>query len=206
MSKDYNFIVALLGKSSSGKDSIARYLSNQLGFKYVVSTTSRPIRSNETQDVDYHFVNEDTFKALKDLDKFIEYRYYDTIQDGLPSRWHYGIERSEIDLTKSSAVAVVDVQGLNDLTKEFGSENILSFYIDVPYEVRKTRAIARDRSFEESEFERRSKDDDIKFKDIENVVDKVVRNDNLNECISSILFDIDYTKKLRTFYNQYSSW
>lgn len=201
-----NFIIALLGKSSSGKDSIARYLSNQLGFKYVISTTSRPMRSNEQQDVDYHFINENTFKALKDLDKFIEYRYYDTIQDNEPSRWHYGIERSEIDLSKSSAVAVVDIQGLNDLTKEFGSENILSFYIDVPYEVRKVRAIARDRNFEEDEFERRNISDDKQFQDVEKLVDKVIKNDNLDKCINDIIFNIDYAQKLKQFYTQYCSW
>ena len=205
MSKEYNFIVALLGYSASGKDSIARVLANQHGYNYVVSTTTRPIRANEQQDVDYHFVSEDVFQALKDLDKFIEYRYYDTIQEGKNTRWHYGIERSEIDLDKGNYVAVVDTVGLADLEKEFGNR-VISFYIDVPYELRKLRAIGRDRFFEEAEFERRCTDDDIKFEGIENKIDVVVDNINFDECVSKVLWNIDYARKLRVFYTQYASY
>ena len=202
----YNIVVALLGKSASGKSTIEQYIANTLGFKRVVSTTTRPIRANEKQDVDYHFVTEAVFMALKDLDKFIEYRYYDTLEGDKPSRWHYGIERDEIDLTKSSSVVVVDTKGLEDLEKEFGSENVLSFYIDVPYETRKIRATARDRNFEEDEFLRRNKDDDIKFENIKDKVDVIVKNNNLEECISTILSDIEHVLKLKTYYSQYASY
>lgn len=205
MAKGYNYIIAVTGKSSSGKDSIGRVLSNQHGYKYVVSTTTRPMRSNETNHVDYHFVSEDIFKTLIDKNKLVEYRYYDTIQDGLPSRWYYGIERSEINLEEHSYVCVVDLVGLEDLKREFGHK-VVSIYIDVPEEIRRIRAIARDRFFEEDEWKRRNADDDIKFKDVEKIVDAVVINNSFDECLARVLHFINKEAEKRTFFTQYASW
>ena len=73
----------------------------------------------------------------------IEYRTYNTIQNGIPSIWYYGIEKKEVDLSKNSYIAVVDLKGLSDIKKEFG-ENVISFYISVDEESRRLRAISRD--------------------------------------------------------------
>ena len=204
MAKGYNYIIAVTGKSSSGKDSIGRVLSNQHGYKYVVSTTTRPMRSNETNHIDYHFVSEDVFNVLIDKNKLVEYRYYDTIQDGLPSRWHYGIEKSEIDLSKNNYVCVVDLVGLADLKRGFGHK-VISIYIDVPEEIRRIRAVARDKFFEEDEFSRRCKDDDVKFVNVEKEVDAVFINNVFDECLASVLYFIDKEKEKRTFFTQYAS-
>ena len=201
----YNYIIAITGKSSSGKDSIGRVLSNQYGYKYVVSTTTRPSRSNETNHIDYHFITESEFQKLIDNNELIEYRYYDTIEQGEKTRWHYGIERKEINLDEHSYVCVVDLVGLEDLKREFGYK-VISLYIDVPEEVRRIRAIVRDRYFEEGEFTRRCKDDDIKFANVQNVIDTIVRNDNFNECLASVLHFIKKTTEKRTFFTQYASW
>lgn len=201
----HNYIIAITGKSSAGKDSIARVLSNQHGYKYVVSTTTRPIRSNETNHIDYHFISEEEFQKLTDNDELIEYRYYDAIQNGKQARWHYGIERKEIDLSKHSYVCVVDLIGLEDLKREFGYK-VISLYIDVPKEVRKIRAIARDRFFEEEEFIRRCKDDDIKFENVEKIVDCVVVNNKFDECLDGVLYFINNEQEKRTYFTQYCSY
>ena len=205
MGKDYNFIIALVGKSSCGKDSVARVLASQHGYKYVVSTTTRPMRSNDVNHVDYHFVSDEEFQQLINEDKLVEYRYYDTIQQGENTRWHYGIEKDEIDLDKHSYVAVVDLQGLSDLENAFGNR-VISIYIDVPEEIRRIRAIARDRNFEEAEFDRRCKDDDIKFEDVSMIVDVTVRNIDFHECVSKVLFYINHSRELVKFYTQYCSY
>lgn len=203
--KQDNYLIAITGKSASGKDTIGRILANQHGYKYVVSTTSRPMRSNETNHEDYHFVTVGEFTKLMNDDQLIEYRYYDTIQNGKNTRWHYGIERSEIDLSKQNYVCVVDLVGLEDLRREFGSR-VISIYIDVPEEKRKLRAVGRDVNFEEAEFVRRCKDDNIKFEDVESKVDVLVENQDLDECVSRILYNIDYNKKMRIFFTQYCSY
>lgn len=204
MSK-HNYIIAITGKSSSGKDSIARVLASQHGYKYVVSTTTRKPRSNEANHVDYHFISDEEFQKLIDNDELIEYRYYDTIEQARESRWHYGIERKEIYLSKHSYVCVVDLIGLEDLKREFGYK-VISLYIDVPEEIRKIRAIARDRFFEEEEFIRRCKDDDIKFENVEKIVDCVVVNNNFDECLAGVLYFINKEQEKRTFFTQYTSY
>jgi len=194
-----NIIVAILSKSAAGKDTIARYLSSQ-GFKYVVSTTSRPMRSNETNHEDYHFVTYDEFVKKLNNHEFIEYRNYNTIQENKNVTWHYGIESNEIDLTKQSHVCVVDIVGLKDLERHFGNK-ILSIYLDVDEKSRRTRAIARDRNFEEAEWIRRNADDDIKFEKIgDNAT--MVKNYNLDECIEEILLEIENYKTMGQFFEE----
>ena len=195
-----NFIIAILGKSASGKSSIEKALEKQHGYKRVISVTSRPIRQNEANHIDYHFVTDEKFQELINNDKLIEYRCYNTIENNKPAVWHYGITKDEIDLDKYSYVCVVDIKGLQDLEKAFCNK-VISFYIDVPDEVRKIRAIARDEYFEENEFKRRNKDDKIKFSNVENKVDMVVKNDNFDECLSRVLCNIDYVMRLKVFYN-----
>lgn len=204
MSKNYNFIVAITGKSSSGKDTIARLLANQHGFNYVVSTTSRPMRSNETNHIDYHFITPEEFQQIIVEDKLIEYRCYETIQSGQKTKWEYGIERDAIDLSKGNFVAVVDLEGLQDLKREFGYR-VISFYIDVNEESRKTRAIGRDRNFEVAEWDRRCKSDDERFDKVELDVNEIVRNDNFDECLAGVLYKIKHIKDMRQFFTQYAS-
>lgn len=200
-----NYLIAIVGKSASGKDTIARILAKEHGYKNVVSTTSRPMRSNETNNVDYHFITEDEFIKMKEEDKFIEYRYYDTIQEGENKKWHYGIERSEILLSKGNYVCVVDLVGLEDLKREFGSD-VISIYIDSPENKRRTRAMGRDANFEEAEWQRRNKDDDIVFREVGYSVDEKVENEDLDQCMEDVLYRIKHQKDMRQFFTQYASW
>lgn len=179
-------IIAITGKSASGKDSIARVLSYLCGYKIVVSTTTRPKRSNETNHVEYHFVSDEEFQKLINNNQLIEYRVYHTIENDKPAIWHYGITKDEIDLNKFSYICVVDLKGLSDLKKYFPGK-IISFFINVKDEDRKLRAIARDRNFELAEWDRRAEDDKRIFKDVEKVVDYIIDNNNFSECIKSIL-------------------
>ena len=54
-------IFCLMGKSNSGKDTIFKELmkDKDLNLMPIVSYTTRPIRSNETNGVEYYFINED---------------------------------------------------------------------------------------------------------------------------------------------------
>lgn len=91
------------------------------------------------------------------------------------------------------------------MKREFGSR-VISIYIDVPEEKRKLRAIGRDINFEQKEWDRRNKDDDIKFEDVQYKVDVLVGNQDLDECISRVLFNVDHHKRMRRFYAQYASY
>ena len=72
-------IYCILGMSGTGKTTIARRVAKELKIPLVISYTSRPIRENEVEDVDYHYVDNQHFDENKD--DFIEMRKYE-VYDG----------------------------------------------------------------------------------------------------------------------------
>ena len=55
--------ICLVGKSCSGKDTIARELV-KLGYERILTYTTRPQRPSELDGVDYHFITENEFKDM----------------------------------------------------------------------------------------------------------------------------------------------
>lgn len=60
-------IVYLMGKSSSGKDTIYRQLlqDDSLHLKKIVPYTTRPQRAGEAEGVEYYFTDEAGFQKMK---------------------------------------------------------------------------------------------------------------------------------------------
>ena len=67
-------IVYLMGKSSSGKDTIFKELMKEgtMDLRTIVPYTTRPIRAGEENGVEYFFTDEAGFQALKDQGKVID--------------------------------------------------------------------------------------------------------------------------------------
>ena len=80
-------IVCLMGKSSTGKDTIYKRILEkaELCLSTIVPYTTRPMREGETEGVEYHFTDEEGFRALQGAGKVIEDRAYQTFH-GL---WRY---------------------------------------------------------------------------------------------------------------------
>jgi guanylate kinase len=71
-------LVVISGTSGSGKDSVVRalierMLAQQRPVHFVVTTTSRAMRQNEVEGVDYCFVSESEFEAMIDNGELIEH-------------------------------------------------------------------------------------------------------------------------------------
>ena len=89
-------IYCMMGKSSSGKDTLYQKVLERLPqIHRVVPYTTRPIRAGERDGVEYYFV---TGKRLADLEKqgkIIEKRTYQTIY----GPWSYAtVDDGQIDL------------------------------------------------------------------------------------------------------------
>ena len=54
-------MLVLMGKSASGKTTIAQKLAMKHGFHSVVTYTSRPMRKGEIADVTYHYIPKEKF-------------------------------------------------------------------------------------------------------------------------------------------------
>ena len=56
--------VIIVGKTASGKDTIARHLNDVLGIKPIVSYTTRPKRENEKDGVEHYFISDEQMDAI----------------------------------------------------------------------------------------------------------------------------------------------
>ena len=74
-------IFYVMGKSSSGKDTIFRELmkEKELDLHQIVLYTTRPIRAGERDGVDYHFVDDEVLYRFQKEEKVIELRCYNTV-------------------------------------------------------------------------------------------------------------------------------
>ena len=152
---DDNKIIVLVGHSGCGKDTLARMLCKHLGYEFIVSHTTRPMRNGESEGDPYYFISDDTFKGM--MNQMIEHRAYHTSVNNIPETWYYGVHEDTVDLSKNGYVVVLDVIGLQDFKKHFG-DKVVSFFINVPEPIRRERVTLRG-DFDECEWVRRWEDD-----------------------------------------------
>ena len=149
-----NKIIVILGKCCAGKDTLARFMADNLGFNFVVSTTSRPMREGESEGNPYHFISDEEFQRKIANGDFIEYREYKRDNGS----WHYGVEKTAI-ADNESYVAVLDMVGLREFKSQFGNR-VFSIYLLVDYDERMRRCISRG-DFNEEEWKLRIISDEM---------------------------------------------
>lgn len=179
-------MLVLLGKSASGKDSIAKELMN-MGYNRIITFTNRPIRPNEVDGVDYHYITTEEFLKKQIDNEFLESRYYETTS-GL---WFYGSAYEDYTKADNNTICILTPSGLKQLKKKH-IDNI-SFYIDVFDKTIKQRQIERED--EEKEARRRFNSDKVEFKHIEDWVDYKMKNENIS--VKDIAAKIDKAYKER---------
>ena len=166
-------MICILGCSASGKTTLERELCKH-GYNRIISYTSRPKRTYETNHVDYHFVSDEDFNGMWADDQLAENVFYNS--------WQYGIAKEDC---VDDAVAVVETSGWRQLKKN-PELNIISFYIQVPERIRVVRMMQRGDNVMES-F-RRIISDQGSFNGIQREVDYVINNDRpLQETVDEIL-------------------
>lgn len=136
-------IYCLMGKSSSGKDSVYReLLQSGLSLGTIVPYTTRPIREGERPGETYVFCDEDEVGRLSDEGRIIELRAYQTVC-GL---WKYfTVDDGRIDLENRSYLYIVTLEGYVRMREYFGAHRVVPLYIEVEDGERLMRAIARER-------------------------------------------------------------
>lgn len=65
-------MLILVGPSASGKTQILKILMEKYGMKKLVTYTTRNIRVNEVDGIDYHFVSKEDFLSKKEQGFFFE--------------------------------------------------------------------------------------------------------------------------------------
>ena len=184
-------MVYLMGKSSTGKDTVYKQLLKNpfLQLKKIVPYTTRPIRAGETEGEEYFFTDERGFENLKAQGKVIEDRAYHTYH-GL---WRYfTVDDGNIDLENNNYIIIGTLESYLKTREYFGTAKVLPILLEVDDGVRLQRALDRERRQENPKYEelcRRYLADAEDFSEEKiKKADITLRfsNDNLEKCLSEI--------------------
>lgn len=144
-------IFYIMGKSSSGKDTVFRELlkKRELNLEKIVLYTTRPPREDERDGIDYYFVNQEILEKMENAGRVIELREYQTIY----GVWKYfTADSGQIDLEKKSYLAIGTLDSYQKIRSYFGEERIIPLYIEVEDGKRLHRALEREEKSENPEI------------------------------------------------------
>ena len=124
-------MIVISGASASGKTEVAKILFKKYGIVRAITTTTREVRCNEKDGVDYFFVSKDRFEQMLREDRFVEH----TIFNGN----FYGSTKDQVEENKC---IVVDPAGLRAYIG-LGDECVITFFLDSCDDTRLKRMLLR---------------------------------------------------------------
>lgn len=184
-------IFYIMGKSSSGKDTIYKKLisDESLGFNEIVGYTTRPIREGETDGKEYFFVSEDKMNDMKNAGKIIEHRAYNTVY----GVWNYfTADDGQIDFEKNDYLLIGTLESYENVCKYYGKDVMVPIYVYVEDGLRLERALMREKTQSTPKYAemcRRFLADESDFSE-ENIkrnnIDTRFENIDLEQCLKEI--------------------
>jgi guanylate kinase len=191
-------IFYLMGKSSSGKDTIFKELlqrngqnAGEAGLSTIVPYTTRPIRAGEQEGVEYHFTDEAGFQKLLSSGKVIEQREYHTFH-GL---WRYFTvdDGQFVPEGRQDYLMIGTLEAYQSMQRYFGVQKVLPILIELDDGVRLQRALDREKKQQQPKYEEMCRrfladsedfsEDKIKAAGI----DRRFQNDCLEGCLAEIM-------------------
>ncbi|MBP5773705.1 MAG: guanylate kinase [Eubacterium sp.] len=192
-------IFFILGKSSSGKDTIFQKIkeNNALDLKTVVGYTTRPMRENEVDGEEYFFVDRDRLEELQNDGKVIEVRHYNTVH----GVWSYfTVDDGQIDLEDTDYLYIGTLESYEQMRDYYGEDAIVPIFIEVEQGERLKRAILREIEQSEPKYEELCRrfladEKDFREEEIERLgIKKKYMNEDLDACVEEIVKDIQANK------------
>lgn len=183
-------IYCMMGKSSSGKDTLYQKVLERLPqIHRVVPYTTRPIREGEQDGVEYYFVDDKQLAELETDGKIVELRAYNTVH-GI---WKYfTVDDGQIDLEQGDYLLIGTLETYEKIREYYGAEHLVPIYIEVEDGERLARALERERRQAVPKYKemcRRFLADEEDFCE-ENLkrlgIDKRYRNTDMETCLNEI--------------------
>lgn len=120
-------ILFIIGESGCGKDFLAEELCKPPSLYHkVILTTTRPIRENETQDENYHYVGDAEFHKMVEMGKIGGVKYF--------NNWGYGIQYKDLHSHKIN-ICVISPKAMIAFIKD-----LFEAQINFTYKIAKIRA------------------------------------------------------------------
>lgn len=185
-------IYCLMGKSSTGKDTIYKELLGQekLNLHKIVPYTTRPIREGEKNGEEYFFTDEEGIRKLEEENRIIEMRCYDTCF----GPWKYlTVNDEQINLDKNDYLLIGTPDSYLSMREFFGDEIVVPLLIELDDGVRLQRALDREKQQQEPKYDEMCRRFLADAKDFSE--EKLARcrlsvrfqNDELKKCIEAIV-------------------
>lgn len=184
-------MVYLMGKSSTGKDTVYKRLlkKEELQLNRIVPYTTRPIRDGEKQGEEYFFTDDEGYRLLEAQGKVIEGRTYHTYH-GL---WRYfTVDDGNIDLRKKNYIIIGTLEAFVKTAEYFGRDKVIPVLLTVDDGIRLQRALDRERRQEQPKYQelcRRYLADEEDFSEEKQKKAGITlkfSNENLEKCLSEI--------------------
>lgn len=185
-------IFYLMGKSSSGKDTIYRELMKKKGdvLHAIVPYTTRPIRAGEQEGREYHFVDEAEFQRLMNGGKVIEQRAYQTFH-GI---WRYfTVDDGQFSLDSSkNYIMIGTLEGYTSMRNYFGDAAVVPVLIELDDGIRLQRALNREKKQAQPKYQEMCRrfladSEDFSEEKIQEAgIGRRFQNENLKQCLSEI--------------------
>ncbi|MCM1145794.1 MAG: guanylate kinase [Blautia sp.] len=185
-------IVCLMGKSSSGKDTIYKRLLEQKTVRLcrIVPYTTRPIRAGEQDGVEYFFTDEAGYQELAGRGNIVESRKYHTCH----GVWRYfTVADKELDLKECSYLVIGTLETYEQIGRFYGKEKVLPIMIELDDGVRLQRALDREKVQDHPRYQemcRRFLADEEDFSEEKMKaagITQIFRNDDLGQCLENIM-------------------
>lgn len=169
-SSKYCYLV--VAPSGAGKDTVVNKLCEDYGLSRVKSYTTRPKRKDPKEDLSHIFVNKEEFDAkFDDMVAYTEYNGYE-----------YGCTSEQVD---NSDLYIIDVAGIEEVkqnysgSKEFKVINIKTNAYDRLHRMRERGDLDRD-ILDRVNYDAKA------FKNVDDIADVQIRNDDIDECVKEM--------------------
>lgn len=172
-------IIVISGPSGSGKGTIiSELLKVNSNCWLSISTTSRPIRSNDIEGVTYHFVTKEEFEQKIEEGYFIEYNNYVGNYYGTPKKDIFEKVNQGIDV-----ILEIEINGAQ-IIKNLIPEAIFIFLMPPSIEIMKERLRNRGTDSEDKILERFK----VAYQEINEVTkyNYVVVNDEIEKAVTKV--------------------
>lgn len=131
-------VIALVGPSGSGKDTLLRECVKALPLKRIITCTTRPKRENEKDGIDYHFLSGKAFITKIANFEMLEVSSFKTNE----GYWYYGTDIKELDNDMIN-IGVFNMHSLSYLIQD-GLVDIYPVYIKANDKDRLFRQLSRE--------------------------------------------------------------
>jgi guanylate kinase len=153
-------IIVLLGASATGKDTVAKHISEKYNIPMAISYTTRPMRSNETPGIEYYFISDDEMHKKFKNGEVIEHTSYYIQSEDVSYTYANVVEEFE---KGDYVLTILNPHGLYQFNKSQYKDNLVSIMLNCDDRVRLVRSLNRDENVNVNEVLDRFRRDELDF-------------------------------------------